>query len=449
MKKVLFLLLVTISSYGQTLQNPTFGNTTTNTLKIKTPVTVTSVNHLATVEADGSIAKIAPVNLPFITGTVTNGYYPVFTATKTVSNGFVYTNGVFAPLYLPSGTSNFTGQTVVKGNANGSASYSSQSFIITDNLDRPVAKFDNSGRLDMHDYSGVGGVMCLNNMASGAVDRVSHYAMAARNSAGNLNTVGTWYSIIKNPLATAMSSYLLFGYMDEADTSGGYTQPNKNVTISNEGLKLPSIPISGATGLDLVNTASGSAPVQIRHFANNAIERGIIELSINPVNPFESDFIYRTKGFDGVSVNDRFKINGNTGVINIKNLSGTGTRQVVADASGNLSATTSTASYLKYVAKISQSGTSAPNVTVLENNTGTTITWTYAGTGLFSGTSSGSVFTTNTFSFIGTNANFTTGNQQIGCIYASSNSVSLQTYIAGVPTNSVLNNCILEIRIYP
>lgn len=66
MKKILFLLLVTIAGYGQTLQNPTFGNTTTNTLKIKTPATVTSVNFLSTVESDGSIAKIAPVNLPFV-----------------------------------------------------------------------------------------------------------------------------------------------------------------------------------------------------------------------------------------------------------------------------------------------------------------------------------------------------------------------------------------------
>lgn len=38
MKKILFLLLITISGYGQTLQNPTYGNTTTNTLKIKTPL---------------------------------------------------------------------------------------------------------------------------------------------------------------------------------------------------------------------------------------------------------------------------------------------------------------------------------------------------------------------------------------------------------------------------
>ena len=60
MKKILFLLLVTISSYAQTYQNPTFGTVTT-----KTAPTVTSVNYLATVETTGVIAKIDPVNLPF------------------------------------------------------------------------------------------------------------------------------------------------------------------------------------------------------------------------------------------------------------------------------------------------------------------------------------------------------------------------------------------------
>ncbi len=66
MKKILFLLLVTIASYGQTLQNPTFGNTTTNTLKIKTPATVTSVNFLPAFDADGiTVSKIDPINLGF------------------------------------------------------------------------------------------------------------------------------------------------------------------------------------------------------------------------------------------------------------------------------------------------------------------------------------------------------------------------------------------------
>lgn len=64
MKKILFLLLVTIASYGQTYQNPTFG-----TIKTKTAPTVTNTPHLGTVETDGTISKITPENLPVSTAT--------------------------------------------------------------------------------------------------------------------------------------------------------------------------------------------------------------------------------------------------------------------------------------------------------------------------------------------------------------------------------------------
>jgi len=57
MKKYLFILLLTIAGYGQTLQNPTFGTVTS-----KTAPTVISVNHLATVEASGVMAKIVPTS---------------------------------------------------------------------------------------------------------------------------------------------------------------------------------------------------------------------------------------------------------------------------------------------------------------------------------------------------------------------------------------------------
>lgn len=67
MKKYILLLLFMMTGFlqAQILQNPTFGNTTTNTLKVKTPATVTSVNFLSTIELDGSISKISPVNLGF------------------------------------------------------------------------------------------------------------------------------------------------------------------------------------------------------------------------------------------------------------------------------------------------------------------------------------------------------------------------------------------------
>jgi len=95
MKKLILLLLFSVSIYGQTLQNPTFGNITTNTLKIKTPATVTSVNFLPAFDADGvTVSKIDPVNLPFISASFTSGRVPYTTGTKTLadSNRFLWNN---------------------------------------------------------------------------------------------------------------------------------------------------------------------------------------------------------------------------------------------------------------------------------------------------------------------------------------------------------------------
>jgi hypothetical protein len=64
MRKILFLLLITISGYSQTLQNPTYG-----TVTIKNSATVTTTPALTTTEATGLQKKIDPVNLPISTAT--------------------------------------------------------------------------------------------------------------------------------------------------------------------------------------------------------------------------------------------------------------------------------------------------------------------------------------------------------------------------------------------
>lgn len=64
-KLILILLLFTVFLQAQTLQNPTYGKTTTNTLVVKAPTTVTSVNFLPAYDTDGiTFSKINPVLLP-------------------------------------------------------------------------------------------------------------------------------------------------------------------------------------------------------------------------------------------------------------------------------------------------------------------------------------------------------------------------------------------------
>lgn len=113
--KKLFLILTILFAYSlsaQTLQNPTYGNTTTNTLKIKTPTTVTSVNFLSTIELDGSVAKISPVNLGFANDTdvIHKTLNEVKTGTLGV-NGIIYNTNSSAPSVLDGATYKLTQQT--------------------------------------------------------------------------------------------------------------------------------------------------------------------------------------------------------------------------------------------------------------------------------------------------------------------------------------------------
>lgn len=62
MKKILFLLLLTVSMYGQTYQNPTYGTVTTKTNTES--ATATKINAQ---ESDGKINWLQPINIPLTT----------------------------------------------------------------------------------------------------------------------------------------------------------------------------------------------------------------------------------------------------------------------------------------------------------------------------------------------------------------------------------------------
>lgn len=98
MKKILFLLLLTVASYGQTYQNPTFG-----TIKTMTAPTVTTTPHLGTVETNGTISKITPANLPVSTAT-TNALELETDVSAGAITGFALTNNGDGTVNIASGT---------------------------------------------------------------------------------------------------------------------------------------------------------------------------------------------------------------------------------------------------------------------------------------------------------------------------------------------------------
>ena len=102
------------------------------------------------------------------------------------------------------------------------------------------------------------------------------------------------------------------------------------------------------------------------------------------------------------------------------------------------------ASYLVYTALLSQTGTSAPTATVLENTLGGTVVWTYNAEGSYIGTLTGAFTADKT-------AIFTGGFDGFYFSYrGSANTVTILTYDETLTlANDYLNKNPIEIRVYP
>jgi len=104
----------------------------------------------------------------------------------------------------------------------------------------------------------------------------------------------------------------------------------------------------------------------------------------------------------------------------------------------------------KYTALISQTGTSAPVVTVLENTLGSTVSHNRTAPGVFS------CGFTNAFVSGKTTATLSIGSNIGGteilhnrAYFTNVNTVTYGSYDSGTPTDSRLNSAVLEIRVYP
>lgn len=110
-------------------------------------------------------------------------------------------------------------------------------------------------------------------------------------------------------------------------------------------------------------------------------------------------------------------------------------------------------SYKKYIANLTQSGTSAPTVKILENTIGN-IVFTYDSTGYYIGTLTGAFTTANKCCFF-VSKQFPVGdtgglviNIDISMNRDDANSFHIASESAGTVANGVLNNTTIEIRVY-
>lgn len=103
--------------------------------------------------------------------------------------------------------------------------------------------------------------------------------------------------------------------------------------------------------------------------------------------------------------------------------------------------------YKVYTALISQTGTSDPTVTVLGLNDLSNITWTRVALGQYRGTAatSGDFIDDKTFHQISTGI---TGGQESFLQRLNDTAYQIDTYVGGVPADSVLNDTCVELRVY-
>lgn len=101
--------------------------------------------------------------------------------------------------------------------------------------------------------------------------------------------------------------------------------------------------------------------------------------------------------------------------------------------------------YKVYVALLTQGGTNAPTVIVLENTLGGSIVWSYSATGVYYGTLTGA-FTSDKTTVLN---NITNGNVHVTAIRASSDVIQIQTRdLSSTNVNNAMNGMTLEIRVY-
>ena len=120
------------------------------------------------------------------------------------------------------------------------------------------------------------------------------------------------------------------------------------------------------------------------------------------------------------------------------------------DAAGNVVQTTGSSGPLVYVARITQTGSSAPTATVIANTTGATFAWDIIVSGIYSVTASSPVLTTNKTAIYVTPSSSGAYIMMAGigsttqCTVTSSNAFGLGGF-----TNGLINGAIVKIEIYP
>src|SRR6478736_3560485 len=488
MKKLITSVLIIVSflGYGQTLQNPTFGNTTTNTIKVKTNSTSTTALDVGVLEIDGSLNKMTPTNLPIpqvplnysvltpnigghlsgidlklgaLSGTtagistrvwftadqttITAGTFDLTNATskgtvashqQTVANDdgqnkYFTTDLIGQPFAMattfPAGTyagslsasttptnanQKFTVELYRCNNA-GTPIASGVAGAVTGSLGVTVIMIMDSGEVTLANAS-ITNVPVSTNLGAGgftinAGERIRYHVSAEKvGTAGGVINESVYYGSSYNSFIDVPVIYNSTSIKDVSTVTNGTgtvtdalnTLNTGKVNISGTGTtnffpmfnganSVINSPLSlsgsivGLLGLFSSYGGTGDTALYNSEYrlsrtssTGNFLQSKIVLVATAGDTSF-GDMVFKVKttassGESEAYFTDAITIKGSNATVKLKTLEGVGIRQVVADASGNLSATTPQP--LKYVALLNQTGTSAPVATVSENTLGGT-----------------------------------------------------------------------------
>ena len=477
MKKIIFLLLFTVSIYGQTYQNPTYGtvtektNTTDNTpayfvtsqtdgVHKKTPASTVekTANKQNSLEVDGTGTKYPTVDAVRTHTTSTDNPHNVTKNQVGLSN-VDNTSDVNKPISTATQTALNLKQNTLTNPITG---------IVSNNT---VPKSDGAG--------GMGNSLIYDNgtsvgIGTTAPEELLHLKNSSNTyslieSTGNSNVAGiqfktpslNWYI---RSLGGALSPNNYLSFVSGSGHNGMLLSPNGrlllNTTIDDGSTNLQvngSISATSYTGSATL-TGTPTAPTatlgtNTTQIATTAfVKNGFVALTGN-------ETIAGIKTFSSNILSNSLSAASS----DVLTLSAGGTSLVIDDtnstimAAGDMKATNFirttflpgqllkadgnvTAGYKVYTALLSQSGTSAPTATVLENTLGGTVVWTRNSTGLYTGTLAG-VFTANkTWTSITSTATGTV----TGAVSTSVDTVTVATS----SLDSALTNSAIEIRVY-
>lgn len=117
-------------------------------------------------------------------------------------------------------------------------------------------------------------------------------------------------------------------------------------------------------------------------------------------------------------------------------------------AEGKALPAASSKGYTEYVALISQSGTSAPTVTVLKNDLGGTPVWTRTGTGSYKMALNGVFITNKTYVMIGQNYQNNYGETTYAYWNSEDDIYVETTNSSNAAADSLLTTRTIEVRVY-